>query len=72
MKPGGPTRIGLYYPNPYHVAMSLGYQVIYRMMNERPFASAERIMLPALLDSERSGGNPSPLRRGRRSVISTS
>lgn len=41
------TSIGLCYPNPYHTAMSsLGYQVIYRMMNERPNIAAERIVLP--------------------------
>lgn len=42
-----PLRIGLCYPNPYHTAMSsLGYQVIYRLMNERPTISAERVVLP--------------------------
>jgi len=42
-----PLKIGLCYPNPYRVAMSsLGYQVIYRIFNSRPFASAERIVLP--------------------------
>ena len=47
IKQGAQTRIALCYPNPYRVAMSsLGYQVIYRMMNERPYASAERVVLP--------------------------
>ncbi len=42
-----PTTIGLCYPNPYHTAMSsLGYQVIYRMMNQRSTIAAERIVLP--------------------------
>lgn len=42
-----PLKIGLCYPNPYRVAMSsLGYQVIYRAFNSRPFASCERIVLP--------------------------
>ena len=42
-----PLKIGLCYPNPYRVAMSsLGYQVIYRAFNSRPFVSCERIVLP--------------------------
>lgn len=41
------TTIGLCYPNPYHTAMSsLGYQVVYRMMNDTPDLAAERIVLP--------------------------
>jgi len=42
-----PTRIGLCYPNPYHTGMSsLGFQVIYRMLNEQSGVSAERLFLP--------------------------
>ena len=42
-----PIRIGLCYPNPYHTGMSsLGFQVIYRMLNEHDEVSAERIFLP--------------------------
>jgi radical SAM superfamily enzyme YgiQ (UPF0313 family) len=42
-----PFRIGLCYPNPYRTAMSsLGYQVVYRQMNARPWAACERIVLP--------------------------
>jgi radical SAM superfamily enzyme YgiQ (UPF0313 family) len=42
-----PLKVGLCYPNPYRVAMSsLGYQVIYRALNSRPFLSCERIVLP--------------------------
>ena len=42
-----PSRIGLCYPNPYHTAMSsLGFQVIYRMMNAQAGVSAERVFLP--------------------------
>lgn len=42
-----PVRVGLCYPNPYPIAMSsLGYQVVYRMLNSRPWISAERIVLP--------------------------
>jgi len=41
-----PLRIALAYPNPYRVAMSsLGYQVMYRMMNARPNLSCERVVL---------------------------
>lgn len=42
-----PLRIALCYPLPYHAAMSsLGFQVIYRMMNERLGISCERFVLP--------------------------
>ena len=42
-----PFRIALCYPLPYHAAMSsLGFQVIYRMMNERPGLACERVVLP--------------------------
>ena len=42
-----PLRVGLCYPNPYHTGMSsLGFQVIYRMLNEHDGACAERIFLP--------------------------
>lgn len=48
------TSIALCYPNPYHTAMSsLGYQVIYRMMNERPSIAAERVVLPDDVDEYR-------------------
>jgi len=40
-------RAALVYPSPYHVGMSsLGYQTIYRVMNEVPGWSAERAFLP--------------------------
>lgn len=42
-----PFRVGLCYPLPYRTAMSsLGFQVIYRMLNSRSFIAAERIFLP--------------------------
>ncbi|MCA9515420.1 MAG: hypothetical protein KC635_10785, partial [Myxococcales bacterium] len=42
-----PLRVGLCYPLPYRTAMSsLGYQVIYRMLNSRSFIAAERVLLP--------------------------
>ena len=42
-----PLRVGLAYPSPYTVAMSsLGYQRIYRAIQEHPAAAAERVFLP--------------------------
>ncbi|HXN56361.1 MAG TPA: radical SAM protein [Myxococcales bacterium] len=41
------TRIALCYPSPYHVGMSsLGFQTIYREINEHEDACAERAFLP--------------------------
>lgn len=62
-----PLKIGLCYPNPYRVAMSsLGYQVIYRLFNSRPFASAERLVLPDDLDEYRRRRlSPTSLETGR-------
>ncbi|GAC1347692.1 MAG: radical SAM protein [Myxococcales bacterium] len=41
------TRVALCYPSPYHVGMSsLGFQTIYREINEHPDACAERAFLP--------------------------
>ena len=54
----GSYHIALMYPNPYSVAMSsLGYQVIYRLLNEHPDISCERTMLP---------DDPEALRRTRK------
>jgi radical SAM superfamily enzyme YgiQ (UPF0313 family) len=40
-------RVALCYPSPYHVGMSsLGYQAIYRELNEHPGVAAERVFLP--------------------------
>ena len=42
-----PHRVALVYPSPYRVAMSsLGYQTIYRLLNEEPSVAADRAMLP--------------------------
>jgi radical SAM superfamily enzyme YgiQ (UPF0313 family) len=42
-----PTRVAICYPSPYHVGMSsLGFQTIYREINQRPDTSAERVFLP--------------------------
>ncbi|MGM0577432.1 MAG: B12-binding domain-containing radical SAM protein [Myxococcota bacterium] len=62
-----PLRIGLSYPNPYRTAMSsLGYQVIYRLMNSRPYAAAERLILPDdPAEYRRRGWTPGSLETGR-------
>jgi radical SAM superfamily enzyme YgiQ (UPF0313 family) len=42
-----PSRLALVYPSPYHVGMSsLGYQAIYRLVNETDGWAAERAFLP--------------------------
>ena len=44
---GGPFRAVMLYPSPYRVGMSsLGYQILYREVHERPRWSAERAFLP--------------------------
>ncbi len=51
------TRIALCYPSPYRAAMSsLGYQQIYRLLNEVPDVAADRAMLPD--DVEAARGQP--------------
>lgn len=46
------ARVALVYPSPYHVGMSsLGYQSVYRIMNETPGWAAERAFLPDDLDA---------------------
>lgn len=45
------VRFALAFPNEYRVAMaSLGYQLVYRMINELPNASCERVFLPEPAD----------------------
>jgi radical SAM superfamily enzyme YgiQ (UPF0313 family) len=42
-----PFRLALCYPSPYRAAMaSLGYQTIYRRLNEEPGVAADRAVLP--------------------------
>jgi radical SAM superfamily enzyme YgiQ (UPF0313 family) len=42
-----PLEVALAYPSPYHVAMSsLGFQRIYRLIQEAPGVACERIFLP--------------------------
>lgn len=43
----GRVRVAMVYPSPYRAGMSsLGYQVLYRTINERPACQAERAFLP--------------------------
>lgn len=51
-----PQQIALVYPSPYHVGMSsLGFQTIYREINDRACSVAERAFLP-----DREAGAPPP------------
>ena len=44
---GGRVSIALVYPNKYHVGMSnLGFQVVYKLLNDRDDVVAERAFLP--------------------------
>src|SRR5690242_6774450 len=52
-------RCALVYPSPYAVGMSsLGYQTIYRVLNQAPGWSCERAFLPDDLAEWRSTGLP--------------
>lgn len=54
-----PLRVALVYPSPYRVGMSsLGYQVIYRILNERPDTACERAFLPDDIAAWRKVGAP--------------
>ncbi len=53
------TRIALCYPSPYRAAMSsLGYQQIYRILNEAPGMAADRAMLPDDVAAHRAARAP--------------
>ncbi len=55
----GEIRIALCYPSPYSVGMSsLGYQTIYREINEHPGAAAERCFLPDRIQDYRNSHTP--------------
>jgi radical SAM superfamily enzyme YgiQ (UPF0313 family) len=48
------TRVALVYPSPYAAAMSsLGYQTIYRVLNELPGVAADRATAPDMMTIER-------------------
>ncbi len=53
------TRIALVYPSPYRAAMaSLGYQQIYRLLNQVPGLAADRAVLPDDAAAARAAGWP--------------
>jgi radical SAM superfamily enzyme YgiQ (UPF0313 family) len=55
----GAVRVALCYPSPYHVGMSaLGFQTVYRAINSRPDAAAERVFLPDDVEGYRKARVP--------------
>lgn len=55
----GSLRVALTYPSPYQVGMSsLGFQVIYRLINARPDTVCERAFLPDEVELWRQVGGP--------------
>lgn len=59
---GGRTTVALVYPNTYYVGMSsLGFQTVYRIINERKDALAERVFLPDELERDAYRKNRTPL-----------
>ena len=65
----GPKRLALVYPSPYRAAMSsLGYQTIYRLLNQRPGWAAERAVLPDDVAAQRQSGAPLLTLEGQRPV----
>src|SRR5207245_8136258 len=53
------TRVALCYPSPYHVGMSsLGFQTIYREINQHPGCAAERAFLPEDVAAHREARAP--------------
>ena len=63
------TRIALVYPSPYRAAMSsLGYQQIYRRLNDITGLAADRAMLPDDVAAARAAGSPLYTLEGERPV----
>jgi radical SAM superfamily enzyme YgiQ (UPF0313 family) len=66
---GGKVTVALVYPNTYAVGMSnLGFQTIYRHLNQRPDVVCERVFLPEYADQAeqaRTGAPPLSLESGR-------
>ena len=55
----GATRVALCYPSPYHVGMSsLGFQTIYRELNDHEGCAAERAFLPDDAEGHRAARVP--------------
>ena len=54
-----PDKVALLYPSPYHVAMSsLGFQTMYREINDSPGRTAERAFLPDDVEAHRNAHLP--------------
>jgi radical SAM superfamily enzyme YgiQ (UPF0313 family) len=65
----GSLPIALVYPSPYQVGMSsLGFQLIYRLLNERPDTVCERAFLPDDIPAWRASRSPLVTYEGRRAV----
>jgi radical SAM superfamily enzyme YgiQ (UPF0313 family) len=66
---GGKVTVALVYPNTYAVGMSnLGFQTIYRHLNQRPDVVCERVFLPEYAEQAeqaRTGAPPLSLESGR-------
>lgn len=57
--PGGRISIALVYPNRYGLGMSnLGFQAVYRMLNQRDDVLAERVFLPEDMSLRLQAGTP--------------
>src|SRR5438309_6041583 len=55
----GRMRVAVCYPSPYHVGMSsLGFQTIYRELNEHEGCAAERAFLPEDVEGHRAARVP--------------
>ncbi|MEO1270118.1 MAG: radical SAM protein, partial [Myxococcota bacterium] len=55
----GSLQVALVYPSPYRIGMSsLGYQVMYRILNDRPDTVCERAFLPDDVQAWRASGAP--------------
>ncbi len=64
---GGRTTVGLVFPGTYRVGMSsLGYQTIYRIINARADALAERLFLPDKMERRSEAGLATSVETGAR------
>ncbi len=64
-----PEKVALLYPSPYHVGMSsLGFQTLYREINNAPGRSAERAFLPDDIEAHRRANLPLHSYESRRPV----
>lgn len=64
-----PEKVALLYPSPYHVGMSsLGFQTLYRAINDVQGRSAERAFLPDDVEAHRGANLPLQSYESRRPV----